>query len=75
MERIHLKGIKMQDPRINLLAKNLINYSCALKKGEKVGEITIYKNGVEIGKVDLVSLKDVKKLNFFGYVDEILKAW
>ena len=26
----------MQDERINLLAKNLINYSCALKKGEKV---------------------------------------
>lgn len=26
----------MQDPRINLLAKNLINYSCSLKKGEKV---------------------------------------
>ena len=26
----------MQDLRINRLAKNLINYSCALKKGEKV---------------------------------------
>ncbi len=26
----------MQDLRINKLAKNLINYSCALKKGEKV---------------------------------------
>ncbi len=26
----------MQDQRINLLAKNLINYSCELKKGEKV---------------------------------------
>ena len=26
----------MKDERINLLAKNLINYSCALKKGEKV---------------------------------------
>ena len=26
----------MTDERINLLAKNLINYSCALKKGEKV---------------------------------------
>ena len=26
----------MQDPRINVLAKNLINYSCVLKKGEKV---------------------------------------
>lgn len=26
----------MQDQRINLLAHNLVNYSCALKKGEKV---------------------------------------
>ena len=26
----------MQDQRINQLAKGLINYSCALKKGEKV---------------------------------------
>ena len=31
------KGAKyMQDQRINKLAKGLINYSCALKKGEKV---------------------------------------
>ena len=29
-------GIFMQDERINKLAKGLINYSCALKKGEKV---------------------------------------
>ena len=26
----------MQDLRINKLAENLINYSCSLKKGEKV---------------------------------------
>ena len=60
----------------DIYLEQTLNKVCApLKKGEKVGEITIYKNGVEVGKVDLVSLKDVKKLNFFGYVDEILKAW
>ena len=35
----------MKDPRINQLAKNLINYSCDLQKGEK---ILIEVNSMEI---------------------------
>ena len=58
-----------------LLEQNLNKVSAPLKKGQKVGEITVYKNGVEVGKVDLVSSKDVKKLNYFGNILKILEAW
>ena len=57
------------------LEQTLNKVSAPIKKGETVGKITVYKNGVEVGAVDLVSTKDVEKLNFFGYVNEILKAW
>ena len=53
-----------------------LNKVCApIKKGEVVGKITVFKNGVEAGYVDLVCGSDVEKLNFFGYINEILKAW
>ncbi len=58
-----------------LIEQNLNKVSAPLKKGQKVGEITVYKNGVEVGKVDLVSSKDVKKLNYFGNILKILEAW
>ena len=58
-----------------LLEQNLNKVSAPVKKGQKVGEITVYKNGVEVGKVDLVSSKDVKKLNYFGNILKILEAW
>ena len=60
----------------NILLEQNLNKVCApLKKGQKVGEIIVYKNGVEVGKVDLVSSKDVKKLNYFGNILKILEAW
>ncbi|MBR5438873.1 MAG: D-alanyl-D-alanine carboxypeptidase [Clostridia bacterium] len=60
----------------NVLIEQNVNKVCApLKCGEKVGEIVVYSNGTEIGRVDLVSTKDVKKLNFFGNVLQILKEW
>ena len=34
--RLIFKGVIMKDLRIIKLAKNLVNYSCAVKKGEKV---------------------------------------
>ena len=58
----------MKDPRYNQLAKNLINYSCALKPGEKVliegiGECKdlvkeLIKEAYKAKAIPLVTLKD-----------------
>lgn len=43
-----------------------------IEKGEVVGEITIFKNGVEIGKVNLLSTVKVDKMTYFENIKEIL---
>lgn len=58
----------MVDPRIKILAKNLINYSCELKKGEKVLIETIgletplvnelIKEAYNVGALPFVTIKD-----------------
>lgn len=58
----------MKDPRYEKLANNLINYSCKLKKGEKVlieaiGECTplvkeLVKEAYKVGAIPLVTIKN-----------------
>ena len=55
----------MQDERINLLAKNLVNYSCALKKGEKV---LIEAKGVDYMLVSAV-VREVYKVGALPFVE------
>ncbi|MCR4660730.1 MAG: aminopeptidase [Clostridia bacterium] len=77
----------MLDPRVNKLAKNLINYSCRLKKGEKVliesydapNEIVLelVKEAQKVGAfpfVERISLK-VKRELIKGSNKEFLNAW
>ncbi len=46
-----------------------------LLKGDKVGECAIYKNGVMVGKVNLLSNYNVEKMTYFDYLSEIAKNW
>ena len=46
-----------------------------LKKGDIVGECIVYKNGVCVGKVNLVSCNNVDKMTYFDYLTEISKGW
>ena len=55
----------MQDERINLLAKNLVNYSCSLKKGEKV---LIEAKGVDYMLVNAL-IKEVYKVGAYPFVE------
>jgi len=58
----------MLDPRLSILAKNLINYSCKLQKGEKILIESIgleealvkelVKEAYRVGGIPLVSIKD-----------------
>ena len=55
----------MQDQRINLLAKNLVNYSCKLKNGEK---ILIEAKGVDYMLVNAI-VKEVYKVGAYPFVE------
>lgn len=55
----------MQDYRINQLAYNLVNYSCKLKKGEKV---LIEAKGIDYMLVNAL-IKEVYKVGAFPFVE------
>lgn len=46
-----------------------------LKKDEKVGELLVYKNGVEIDCVPLLSVISVEKATIFDRFQEIAERW
>lgn len=49
------------------------NVSAPVNKGDVVGKATIYKNGVLVGSVNLVSNANVEKMSYFDYIIEISK--
>ena len=51
------------------------NLKAPLKVGEVVGELIIYKNGVEIDKLNLLCNENIEKANFFDNFKEISKNW
>lgn len=54
---------------------NFFEVKAPVKKGDVVGECVIFNNGVEVGKVNILSNTDVQKMTYFDYVLEISKNW
>ena len=46
-----------------------------VKKGEKIGELIVYKNGIECGVVDLLAAENVEKATYFDRIKEIAGEW
>ena len=46
-----------------------------VKAGDKIGEIIVYKNGVETARTDLLSAENVDRLSFFDSVRNIAENW
>jgi len=46
-----------------------------IKKGTKVGEIQIFKDGVEIDRINLLAEKDISKANFFDRLQDVAQDW
>ncbi|MBR3804562.1 MAG: D-alanyl-D-alanine carboxypeptidase [Clostridia bacterium] len=44
-------------------------------KGDKIGKVTIYVNGVESGSVNLLSATNALKMNYFDTLREIANNW
>ena len=52
---------------------NYFNLKAPIVKNDIIGEIVVYNNGVEVGKVNLLSNENVQKMNYFDYIKEISK--
>ena len=46
-----------------------------IKKGEKVGELIAFKNGIEINRTALVAMEDIEKATLFDWFMEIARNW
>ncbi|MBQ8374620.1 MAG: D-alanyl-D-alanine carboxypeptidase [Clostridia bacterium] len=46
-----------------------------IKAGDRVGEIIVYRDGVQVDKVALVSCEDAEKAGFFDCLKNIANAW
>lgn len=46
-----------------------------VEKGDKVGELIVYKDNVEIDRVPLISLESVEKANIFDRFRDVANGW
>ncbi len=46
-----------------------------IKKGEKVGEMIVFENEIEVDRVPLIACESVKKATFFDRMQEIAREW
>ncbi len=49
--------------------------SAPVKKGEEVGELIVYHDNVEYGKVKAVAFEDIDKKTYFDYIKDISNNW
>lgn len=46
-----------------------------IKKGDKVGCLIVYKNGVETGRTNALAAETVNKKTYFDYVRDVSRSW
>jgi D-alanyl-D-alanine carboxypeptidase len=46
-----------------------------IAKGEIIGELIVFTDGIESNRVPLISTEEVKKANFFDCLQEIARSW
>jgi len=54
---------------------NFFKVSAPVKKGQTVGEIVVFKDGIEVDKVSLVANEEIEKANFLDYFKDIARKW
>lgn len=51
------------------------NIKAPVKKGDKIGQLIVYKDNVEYARVNVVSEQDVDRKTFFHYIKDISDGW
>ncbi len=71
-ENFYIFSKKNQKQNLEII-NEFIEVKAPIKKGDKVGESIIYKDGVEVGKVDIISNENVESKKFSDYLQDIVK--
>ena len=61
-----------------VLQKDVVIYESLevpVEKGEKAGEITVIRNGKEVGKSDIVTLEGCEKISLGKMMEKVMKKW
>lgn len=51
------------------------NVQAPIEKGERIGELVVFQDGVERDRVPLICVETVEKATFFDYFKDIAKNW
>ncbi len=70
---VFLKKNEKQDIVIDFEPYNKIK--APIKKGDKVGCLIVYKNGVETGRTNALAAETVNKKTYFDYVRDVASSW
>ena len=62
---VNILNNKNKDEKVVDYKVNLFKIKAPVKKGDVVGNVSIYENNKEIMKIDLTVLEDVDKINIF----------
>lgn len=71
---LYLFGRKNVDEKVSVKLE-YSNITAPVNKGEVIGKIYAYKNGVEVACDEIVAMEDVENMNYFDYVKDISEKW
>jgi len=67
---------KKRDDEVEIFTEIRFNgVNAPIRKGDKVGEIYVIKNGIVVGTSDLISNENVEKQTFFNLIEKIVNNW
>lgn len=52
-----------------------LSVKAPVRKGDRLGELTVYSNGVEYARRDLICNQDMERANYFDYLSRTAKDW
>ena len=68
--------MRKRDEDVNISTEIRFNEIYApIKKGDKVGEIYVIKNGVVVATSDLISNENVENQTYYNLIEKIVKNW
>lgn len=72
---LYLFGKRNEKRPIEVVVKHKEKLVAPIYKGDVLGEVCIYENGVLLTSCDVVSIEDVPCKSFFGALDNVIDNW